>query len=61
MKFVDIKGFKKADLIKKTAELKADLFQLEMKNSLGQLGNPLQIRYLRKDIARLQTAMNQKD
>lgn len=60
MKYQDISGLKKEELAKKAKELKADLFQLRMKNSLGQLGNPLEIRYLRKDIARIATALKVK-
>jgi large subunit ribosomal protein L29 len=31
-----------------------------MKNQLGQLGNPLEIRKIRKNLARINTAMVQK-
>ena len=60
MKFEDIAGMKLEELKVKAKELKVDLFNLKMKNSLGQLGNPLEIRYARKDIARLNTAIKQK-
>lgn len=60
MKFKDISGLKADELRKKSKQLRADLFQLEVKNSLGQLGNPLEIRFLRRDIARVETAIRQK-
>tara|TARA_B100001248_G_scaffold259921_2_gene246984 strand:- start:69 stop:257 length:189 start_codon:yes stop_codon:yes gene_type:complete len=60
MKYEDIAGMQAADLKLKERELKTDLFNLKMKNALGQLGNPLEIRYLRKDIARVKTALRQK-
>ena len=60
MKFKDIAGLNPEDLRKKSKELRRDLFNVKMKNSLGQLGNPLEIRLLRKDIARVETAIRQK-
>ncbi len=60
MKFLDIKGLTPGDLKKKKKELLEEIFHSRMKNSLGQLGNPLTIRYMRKDIARIETALKQK-
>lgn len=60
MKFKDIAGLKIEELKKRTKELRAELFTLKMKNKLGQVGNPVQIRSLRKDIARMQTALSSK-
>ena len=57
MKFKDMKGLSVKELNKKLVELKKDLFQAKMKNQLGQLGNPVSIRFLRKDIARCATAL----
>jgi large subunit ribosomal protein L29 len=33
---------------------------MKMKNSLGQLANPVQIRVVRKDIAKINTAIVKK-
>ncbi len=60
MKFKDISGLKIEELKKRTKELRAELFNLKMKNKLGQVGNPVQIRNTRKDIARMQTALSSK-
>jgi large subunit ribosomal protein L29 len=57
MKFNDVKGLSSKELTKKMSELKKELFQAKMKNQLGQMGNPVSIRYLRKDIARCATAL----
>jgi large subunit ribosomal protein L29 len=57
MNFKDIKDLSKKELIKKGSSLKEDLFQAKMKNSLGQLGNPMEIRKIRRDLARVRTAM----
>ena len=58
MKYTDIKGLSQGELKKKKASITVELFEMKMKNSLGQLSNPVQIRFLRKDLARINTAMN---
>jgi large subunit ribosomal protein L29 len=60
MKFTDIEGKNMTDLIKQKKELITQLFEMKMKNSLGQLTNPVQIRMVRKNIARLNTAIVKK-
>lgn len=60
MKFEEISGLTVEELKKKANELRKDVFTMKMKNSLGQLGNTLEIRYKRRDIARINTAINQK-
>lgn len=56
MKYADIAGLSKAELVKKTKELRGQIFEARMKNSLGQLANPMTIREMRRDVARLRTA-----
>lgn len=60
MKYAEVKDLSAADLKKKKAALTHDLFETKMKNQIGQLGNPLEIRQIRKNIARLNTAIVQK-
>jgi large subunit ribosomal protein L29 len=60
MKFEELKGLSPEELTKKQKELQRDLFQAKMKNSLGQLASPIQIRALRRNIAQLLTAQSQK-
>lgn len=60
MKFEDVSGLSIEELRKKSLELTKSLFEMKIKNSLGQLGNPLEIRFVRRDIARVKTAINQK-
>lgn len=60
MKFAEIKELSVPELMKKRTTLSAELFDARMKNSIGQLSNPLEIRKLRKDIARLNTAIVKK-
>lgn len=60
MKYQDVKDLSLADLKKKKATLTQDMFEAEMKNTLGQLSNPLEIRAIRRTIARMNTAIVQK-
>lgn len=60
MKFADVSGLSDKDLTKKTKELRTQMFEARMKNALGQLANPMTIREMRRDVARLQTALSAK-
>lgn len=60
MKFAEIKDLSVAELKKKRTGLSQDLFEAKIKNSMGQLANPIEIRNLRKDIARINTAIVKK-
>jgi large subunit ribosomal protein L29 len=60
MKFTEIKDLSVAELKKKRAGLSQELFEAKIKNSMGQLPNPIEIRNLRKDIARINTAIVKK-
>lgn len=60
MKFSDVENKAVTDLIKQKGELTTKLFDMKMKNTLGQLSSPLQIRAVRRDIARLNTAIVRK-
>lgn len=58
MKFSEIKNLSLEELNKRYSQMQEEQFELRMKHSLGQVGNPLQIRKIRKDIARVLTAKN---
>ncbi len=45
----------------KEKDLVQELFNLKVQNATGQLENPLRIRLLRKDIARVKTIMAEKE
>ena len=60
MKFSDIENKSLTELIKQKNELAAKLFDLRMKNSLGQLATPHLVRNVRRDIARINTAIVRK-
>jgi len=44
----------------KAASLEEELFNLRMRHALGQVENPMQLRNLRRDIARVKTIINEK-
>jgi large subunit ribosomal protein L29 len=57
MKFNEIKDMSVTELKKKRSVLSEQLFEMKMKNSIGQLSNPMTIRQLRRDIAKINTAI----
>jgi large subunit ribosomal protein L29 len=60
MKFSEVNELTSSELRKRVAQLRTELFEARMKHTLGQLGNPVEIRYKRKDLARLKTALQMK-
>ena len=60
MKFEEIKELTSSELRKRVVQLREELFQARMKHTLGQLGNPIEIRDKRRDLARLKTALHMK-
>ena len=49
------------ELTAKLDELKAELFNLRFQLATGQLENPLRIRSIKKDIARVKTILRQRE
>ncbi|MBN2788993.1 MAG: 50S ribosomal protein L29 [Candidatus Delongbacteria bacterium] len=60
MKVAEIKELTKDELLKKIHTAQQDLDELKFKHSLNQLENPLMIRNLRKEIARMNTIFTEK-
>jgi large subunit ribosomal protein L29 len=60
MKFAELKDMTVDELRKKEKSARTELFDTTMKHSLGQVSNPLEIRHLRRDIARVKTALSAK-
>lgn len=60
MKYSEMQSLSVSDLAKKRKELVVEIFNLKMKNSIGQAQNPLMIRNHRKDIARINTVISAK-
>ena len=50
-----------AELEKRLADMKEELFNLRFQMAAGQLENPMRIRETRKNIARVQTRIRQRE
>ncbi len=60
MKFIDLKDKDVNELKKMLVGKKSELFELRLKLKTMQLTNPSQISAVRKDIARINTAISAK-
>lgn len=49
------------ELTQKLTDLKSELFNLRFQLATGQLENPLRIRNVRKDIARIKTIIRERE
>ena len=56
MKYAELKDLTAEELRQKEAALRDDLFKLRLRQASTQVDNPMRIRQLRHDIARVQTA-----
>ncbi len=61
MKAKEIRDLSYDELIKKEGELKAELFNLRFRLATGQLDNPMTIKAVKKDMARVKTIIRQRD
>lgn len=60
MKKADIKNLSAGDLQNKLAELKAEYTKVKLAHKISPVENPIQIKDLRKTIARLNTELTNK-
>jgi len=58
MKYSEIKDLQSEELRKRLEQNKQALFDARMKHKMQRLSNAMELRNLKKDIARLQTAMS---
>lgn len=49
------------ELKNKLKELKSELFNLRFQNAVNQLENPMRIRIVKKDIARIMTIIRERE
>jgi large subunit ribosomal protein L29 len=57
----ELKELSKDELHLREQELYEELFNLRVRHSTGQLENPIQLRRVRKDIARVKTFLRQSE
>lgn len=60
MKAAELREMSAAELNKKLAELKQELFNLRFQHAINQLDNPGRIEIVKKDIARVLTVLAEK-
>jgi len=60
MKASELKEMTDDELFSKETELKDQLFKLKFQHALGQLENPMKMKGIRKDLARIMTIRNDK-
>lgn len=48
------------ELLAKAADLKKELFNLRVQQSMGQIENPMRLRIIRREIARAKTVLREK-
>jgi len=60
VKAKELRNMTAEELRSKAEELKKELFNLRMRHATSQIENPLKLRMLRRDIARVQTIAAEK-
>ncbi|MBN1981373.1 MAG: 50S ribosomal protein L29 [Chitinivibrionales bacterium] len=60
MKAKELRDFGDKELIEKLSGMEEELFNLRFQGKIGQLSNPVRMRMVRKDIARIHTILNEK-
>ncbi len=61
MKYSEFADQSAKELRKKKTELRGHIFEAKMKNSMGQLQSPASIKNMRRDIAKIFTALKQSE
>ena len=61
MKANEVRKMSPEELTAKLGDLKKDLFNLRFQNATKQIDNPLKIVEVRRDIARVQTILSEKN
>jgi large subunit ribosomal protein L29 len=60
MNTAELRNKSDSELNKELVELRREQFNLRMQRAVGQLGNPARFKDLRKEIARINTVLNEK-
>jgi len=59
MRMESLRDLTKDELLQKREELKVELFNLQMRKGVRELDNPLKLRTLRRDIAQIETILQE--
>ncbi len=60
MKAHEVREMTEDEIRIKLSELKEEYFRLSFRNAVHKIDNPMQLRTMRRDIARCQTIMKEK-
>ena len=61
MKISEIREKTSSELVNLEAELKQELFKLRLQNATNQLANPMKIRSVKKDVAKIKTVLRERE
>ena len=61
MKASELRELSESELQLKLKDLKEELFQLRFQLAINQLDNPMRISAVKKDIARIETILRQRE
>ena len=61
MKAKDLRELTDEELQQKRGDFREDLFRLKMRKAVAQLENPIRLRQLRRDIARIETILRERE
>ncbi len=60
MKASKMRELSVAELVKREAELKEEIYNLRFQNHTGQLDNPMRLRHSKRELSRAKTILKQK-
>ena len=60
MKITEVRPLSIPELKEKAEALEEELFNLRFQEKMGQLSNPIRLRIVRRDIARIKTVIAEK-
>lgn len=61
MKAKELRKFTTEELNAKLNDLKEELFNLRFQHATGQLDNPMRMRHVRREIARIKTIIRERE
>jgi large subunit ribosomal protein L29 len=61
MKMTEVRALKNDDLLVRQENLRRELFDARFKGAVEQIKHPAKLREMRKDIARIQTVLRERE
>lgn len=57
----ELREMSTGDLVQKRTELREEIFHLQLRRSTGRLENPMKIRENKKELARVETLLRERE